>query len=151
MKNTQSVGQFVSEFACTPVRCKKEYRVVVVWKDLEVHQGQKKLFDDVRCFFYIANDWDLSAEEVVRSAHQRYQQEKLIEQQKNGVRTLTAPLDNLTSNWASMVIASRAWSLKAWCAMQLPEVGPKRADRAATKRRSETTSQNTIVNPTSVA
>jgi hypothetical protein len=135
MKNIRLAGQYVSEFTYSPVKCKKTYRIVVVWKDLEVHQGQKKLFDDSRCFFYLTNDWDLSAEEVVRHAHQRCQQENLIEQHKNSVRSLTAPLDNLNSNWAYMVIASLAWSLKAWCALQLPEVGRQKAERAATKRR----------------
>ena len=27
------------------------------------------------------------------------------------------------SNWAYMVMASLAWSLKAWCALELPEKG----------------------------
>ena len=35
----------------------------------------------------------------------------------------TAPLDNLNSNWAYMVIASLAWSLKAWSALLLPVTG----------------------------
>lgn len=135
MENIRLAGQYVSEFTYSPVRCKKTYRIVVVWKDLEHHRGQKKLFDDSRCFFYLTNDWDLSAEEVVLHAHQRCQQENLIEQHKNGVRSLTAPLDNLNSNWAYMVIASLAWSLKAWCALQLPEVGRQKEERTATKRR----------------
>ena len=39
------------------------------------------------------------------------------------MRAIGAPLDNLLSNWAYMVIASLAWSLKAWSALLLPEVG----------------------------
>lgn len=35
---------------------------------------------------------------------------------------MTAPADNLVSNWAYMV-ASLAWSLKGWAAMHLPENG----------------------------
>ena len=31
------------------------------------------------------------------------------------------PVDNLVSNWAYMVIASLAWTLKAWFALLLPE------------------------------
>ena len=30
------------------------------------------------------------------------------------------PLDNLHSNWAYMVMASLAWTLKAWCGLLLP-------------------------------
>jgi hypothetical protein len=33
------------------------------------------------------------------------------------------PVDNLVSNWAYMVMASLAWSLKAWWALMLPEGG----------------------------
>jgi hypothetical protein len=47
----------------------------------------------------------------------------LIEQCKNGVHALKAPLDNLTSNWAYMVIAALAWSLKAWSALLVPVHG----------------------------
>jgi hypothetical protein len=53
------VNEYVAEFRYRPGKCRKTYRVVVVWKDLEVHQGQKKLFDDSRCFFYITNDEEL--------------------------------------------------------------------------------------------
>ena len=33
------------------------------------------------------------------------------------------PVDNLLSNWAYMVMAGLAWSLKAWFALLLPEHG----------------------------
>jgi hypothetical protein len=59
------VNEYVAEFRYRPGKCRRAYRVVVVWKNLEVHQGQKKLFDDSRCFFYITNDEELSTEEVV--------------------------------------------------------------------------------------
>jgi hypothetical protein len=117
------IEEHVAEFSYRPTKCKKSYRVVVVWKDLEVHQGQSKLFDTSRCFFYITNDWESPAEQIVFQANDRCNQENLIEQQKNGVHALTAPLDNLESNWAYMVIASLAWSLKAWAALLLPVHG----------------------------
>ena len=135
MEDIQLVGEYVSEFTYQPVKCEKTYRVVVVWKDLEHHRGQQKLFDDTRCFFYLTNDWDLPAKEIVFHANKRCQQENLIEQHKNSVRCLTAPLDNLYSNWAYMVIASLAWSLKAWCALQLPETGRWKEKHSAEKRR----------------
>ena len=135
MADIQLVGEYVSEFEYSPIRCDKTYRLVVVWKDLEHHRGQQKLFDDTLCFFYITNDWELPAEEVVFHANRRCHQENLIEQQKNGVRSLTAPLDNLNSNWAYMVIASLAWSLKAWSALLLPERGQWKEKHAAQKRR----------------
>ena len=116
-------AEYVGEFTYRPTKCRKDYRIVVVWKDLEVYQGQSKLFDDDRCFFYITNDWDSSADQIVFEANRRCNQEKLIEQQKNGAHAFTAPLDNLNSNWAYMVIASLAWSLKAWSALLLPVTG----------------------------
>ena len=72
------VKEHVAEFRYRPAKCKKEYRVVVVWKELEVHQGQKRLFDDSRCFFYISNDWEKPAEEIVFEANDRCNQENLL-------------------------------------------------------------------------
>src|SRR3989304_3778304 len=117
------VKEYVAEFRYRPAKCKKDYRVVVVWKDLEVHQGQKKLFDDSRCFFYITNDEEKPAEEIVFEANGRCNQENLLAQLKGDARSLTAPVDNLLSNWAYMVMGSLAWSLKAWTALVLPEGG----------------------------
>lgn len=129
------VREHVAEFRYRPVKCRKSYRVVVVWKDLEVHRGQQKLFDDSRCFFYITNDWEMSAEEIVFSANTRCNQENLLQQLKSGVQSLSAPVDSLLSNWAYMVIGSLAWSLKAWTALMLPEDGRWRKDRREEKRR----------------
>lgn len=122
------IKEHLAEFSYRPAKCNRDYRVVVVWKDLEVRKGQAKLFDDSKCFFYITNDWESSAEAIVRHANDRCNQENLIEQEKNGVHALTAPLDNLTSNWAYMVIASLAWSLKAWASLLTP-VHPRWRER----------------------
>lgn len=134
-ENIRLAREYVAEFEYSPAKCKQTYRVVVVWKDLEVTQGQRKLFDTERCFFYITNAQDLSAEEVVLRAHGRCNQENTIEQQKNGVRSLTAPVDNLVSNWAYMVMASLAWSLKAWAALLLPVEGRCKEKQSEEKRR----------------
>jgi hypothetical protein len=132
--NIRLVKEYVAEFKYSPTLCKKTYRVVVVWKDLEVTQGQKKLFDDSKCFFYITNDWEASAEEIVFDANDRCNQENLIGQHKSGVRSLTAPVDTLLSNWAYMVMAGLAWSMKAWSALLLPEAGRWKERRRTEKR-----------------
>jgi hypothetical protein len=119
-ENIKLCQEHVAEFDYSPTLCNKTYRVVVVWKDLEVTKGQQKLFDKNKCFFYITNDRKSSAAQIVLTANDRCNQENLIEQHKNGVRALTAPLDNLDSNWAYMVMAALAWSLKAWAALLLP-------------------------------
>ena len=72
-------------------------------------------------FFYLTNDWVPEATELVFEANDRCNQENLLAQLSGGVRALRAPLDNLTSNWASMVMTALAWDLKAWWALLLPE------------------------------
>ena len=62
--------------------------------------------------------------EVVFESNQRCNQENLIEQLKNGTRALHAPVNTLNANWAYMVAASLAWSLKAWAAL-LISVSPR--------------------------
>jgi hypothetical protein len=49
----------------------------------------------------------------VFSANDRCDQENLIAQLKSGVHALSTPVDDLVSNWAYMVMASLAWTLKA--------------------------------------
>jgi len=133
-KNLRLVKEHVAEFEYSPTKCTKTYRVVVAWKDLEVTEGQRKLFDDSKCFFYITNDGDTPAEEIVFLANGRCNQENLIGQLKSGVRSLSAPVDNLTSHWAYLVMASLAWSLKAWAALSLPERGRGKEKHANEKR-----------------
>jgi hypothetical protein len=54
---------------------------------------------------------------------------------KNGPRSLNAPVDNLYSNWAYMLISSLAWTLKAWLALSLPETGRWKEQRRKEKFR----------------
>ena len=82
-----------------------------------MEEGQAKLWDDVRYFFYISNRSDLSAADVVWFCNERCNQENLIEQLKNGLNALRMPVDSLVSNWSYMVMASLAWTLKAWFAL----------------------------------
>jgi hypothetical protein len=58
----------------------------------------------------------------------------LIAQLKSGVRALTAPVDDLVSNWAYMVMGSLAWSLKAWSALLVPVSPRHQAKHQAEKR-----------------
>ena len=107
----------MAEFGYRPEKCSEDYRVVVVWKDLEVYRGQKMLFDDVRCFFYITNEEEKSAEEIVFDGQRPLQPGEPAACIKDDVRSLTAPVDNLLANGAYMVMALLAWSLKAWSAL----------------------------------
>ena len=133
-KNLRLKSEDVAEFAYRPVACKTTYRVVVVRKNISVEQGAQRLFDDIRYFFYLTNDRKTSAAEIVFLANERCNQENLLEQLKNGVQAMRMPVDNLESNGAYMVMASLAWTLKAWFALLLPEEGRWAARHAHEKR-----------------
>ena len=119
-KNLRLRREDIGEFDYRPQACKHTYRVVVLRKNLTVERGEQALFDENRYFFYITNDREMTAQEVVQESNQRCEQENLIEQLKNGVRALHAPVNTLNANWAYMVMAALAWSLKAWMALSLP-------------------------------
>lgn len=119
-ENIKLKSEQVVDFDYRPGKCKNTYRVVAVRKNLSHEKGERVLFDEIRYFFYITNDITLSCDEVVKEAMQRCNQENLIEQLKNGVRALHAPVNTLNANWAYMVMASLGWTLKAWVALSLP-------------------------------
>jgi hypothetical protein len=123
-KNIRLLSEEVVEFDYQPSAAAQPYRIVALVKNIREEQGQQSAFLTTRYFFYITNDYDMPMEQVVREANDRCNQEKLIEQLKNGPRALRAPLNTLNANWAYMVIASLAWTLKAWFALLLP-VSPR--------------------------
>ena len=129
------IGEEVAEFEYRPVACKKTYRMIVLRKKLVVEKGQLWLFEPDRYFFYLTNDRTSSASQIVSLANDRCDQENLIAQLKSGVKALAMPVDNLVSNWAYMVMASLAWSLKAWAALLLPE-HPRWAEAHRAQKRS---------------
>jgi len=134
--NIRLVREDVAEFDYRPAACRKTYRMVALKKYLEVRKDQGRLFDDYRYFFYLTNDRDSSASEIVYSANDRCDQENLLAQLKAGVRSLYAPVDGLVSNWAYMVMTALAWNLKAWWALSLPEPAsnPPKAGRGEQQR-----------------
>jgi Transposase DDE domain group 1 len=111
----------VAEFNYQPTACNLEYRMVVVRKNITKEKGELRLHDEIRFFFYITNDWIREANEIVFCANDRCDQENLLAQLHSGCRALAAPVDNLESNWAYMVMTALAWDLKAWLALLLPE------------------------------
>jgi hypothetical protein len=132
-KNIRLRSEDVAEFEYRPTACRQAYRMVVLRKNLSVERGEATLFDDIRYFFYITNDWDLAAAQVIFEANDRCNQENLIEQLKNGVRALHAPVNTLDANWAYMVMVSLAWTIKAWMALWLP-VTPRWRNQHETER-----------------
>ena len=122
-KNLRLEAEAVAEFADQPIACTKPYRMVVVRKNISVEQGEQRLFDEIRYFFYLTNDQETAAADVVFLANDRCNQENLIDQLKHGVGATRMPVDTLLSNGASLVMAALAWTLKAWFALRLPETG----------------------------
>lgn len=116
-ENIKLVSEHVAEFRYRPGKCERAYRVVVLRKNLSVERGERVLFDDIRYFFYITNIEEWSAAEIVFFCNDRCNQENLIEQLDNGLHALRMPVGDLVSNWAYMVMASLAWTLKAWFAL----------------------------------
>ena len=111
----------VAEMEYRPVACRHTYRLIILRKQLEIRQrDQLEFLADYRYFFYLTNDRDSTPEQIVFSANDRCQQENVLAQ-LHGLRALHAPVDNLTSNWAYMLMGSLAWNLKAWLALSLPQ------------------------------
>jgi hypothetical protein len=120
-RNIVLQSEDLAEIDYQPVKCGRQYRLVILRKNLTVESGEKVLFEDVRYFFYITNRKDLTLEAVVGLANGRCDQENVIEQLKNGVNAMRMPVHDLESNWAYMVMTALAWNLKAWFALLVPE------------------------------
>ena len=108
----------------------------MVRKRLGIDKGSVRVREEIRYFFYHhqrpgrrrPTSW-------CSKANGRCDQENLIAQLKSGVHALTAPVDNLVSNWAYMVMASLAWTLKAWAALLVPEE-PRQAQKHSAEKQS---------------
>jgi hypothetical protein len=116
-----TLEEMVAEFDYRPTACRKTDRVVVLRKKLGIDKGGVRLREEYRHFFFITNDRGSAADELVLEANGRCDQENVIAQLKGGVPALKAPVGDTVSNWAYMVMASLAWTLKAWAALLLPE------------------------------
>jgi len=131
--NKRLLAEDTIEFEYKPKRAQKSYRIVVLRKWIVEERGQRTIAEDFRYFFYITNDRSLSRDEVIAESNGRCNQENLIEQLKNGARALHAPVNMLNANWAYMVIASLAWSLKVWFGLLIP-VSPRQREEHQAER-----------------
>lgn len=131
--NKRLESEELAEFEHKPSRAKKTYRMVVLKKNIVEERGQRVLANVARYFFYVTNDFELPAEQVVFESNQRCNQENLNAHLKGGVRALHAPLNTLDANWAYMVMVALAWTLKAWFALLLP-VAPRWRDKHEAER-----------------
>jgi len=118
-KNQKLVGEDIAEMEYQPLKCGQKYRLVIVRKNISVQKGERALLDDIQYWFYITNRSD-KAEKIVGLANGRCDQENVIEQLKNGVNAMRMPVNDLTSNWAYMVMTALAWNLKSWYGLLMP-------------------------------
>lgn len=119
-KHLELESEQVAEIRYRPVACRRAYRVIVVRKNISVEMGDDVLFPEIRYFFYITNDEDATAAEVVFGCNDRCNQENIFAQLGAGIGALRAPVNDLLSNNAYMLMASLAWTLKAWAALLVP-------------------------------
>jgi hypothetical protein len=111
----------VAEIPYRPAACKHTYRLIIVRKNLTIQEPrEERLFLDYRFFFYLVNDPEPTPAECVFFANDRCNQENKLAQLVSA-RALHAPVDNLLSNEAYMLMTSLAWNLKLWLALRLPD------------------------------
>jgi hypothetical protein len=119
------VHEDIADWDYQPHACTREYRLIIVRKNISREKGERRLFDEIRYFFYLTNDYVSTPEQIVGGANyganHRCDRENLLAQLHGGCHPLHAPVDNLESNWAYMVMTALAWNLKAWAALTLPE------------------------------
>lgn len=118
-KNLVLQEEHVAEFPYSPTKCRRTYRMVAVRKRIEVREGQTGLFEENRYFFYVTNIEDATPQEVVFLNNDRCNQENLLSELSSGLNAMRMPAGDLESNWAYMVMASLAWTLKAWFALHV--------------------------------
>lgn len=137
--NKKLARERIAEFDYRPGKCNRTYRVVALHKEVHLTRGDLRLFDKEEpvYFFYITNapKASKSTRQVVVDANARCNQENHIAQLKQCA--LSAPLNDLTSNWAYMVIASLAWNLKIWSGLMIKPSGTakEKEEQAAIKKK----------------
>lgn len=124
-KHLELAMEEFAEFSYQPTKCKQSFRMIVLRKTINVHDGQRLLVPEIRFHFYITNVSSsiLSARAVIRESNDRCNQENLIEQTKNGIHAMRMPCDTLEAHDTYMVVACLAWNLKPWAAQLWPDKG----------------------------
>jgi hypothetical protein len=119
--NLQLNHEDVAEFTYRPGKCQRDYRVVVLRKNISRLKGEAALIDEIRYFFYFTTypATTHTPAQIVELANDRCDQENIHGQLKSGLGALRAPVDDLLSNWAYMLIAALAWNIKSWHAMMM--------------------------------
>ena len=94
-------------------------RLVIKRKELEIRDGQGRLFTEYRYHFVLTNIpmREMGTARAVLFCYGRCNQENAIEQAKNGLGGLRMPTGDLLSNGAFMLCAQITWNLRAWLSL----------------------------------
>jgi hypothetical protein len=111
------LSEKVAEIEYRPTACARPYHLIVLRANLERRKGHVQLFPAYLYFLYFPNNRSAMAKDLILSVNDRCNRQNLIAQLKGGVCSLATPNHTLLSNWASMVMTSLAWNLKAWLAL----------------------------------
>ncbi len=68
----------VCEVGYRPTACRRTYRLIIVRQAIKVEEGQRRLFDEIRYWFYLTNDRESAPRVLVFKANGRCDQENLI-------------------------------------------------------------------------
>jgi DDE family transposase len=122
-RNLTLEQEHVAQIEYRPRKAQQTYRLVILRKRIRATQGQLRLADEIRYFFYVTNISPglMGPAVIVRENNARCQQENLIEQLKNGVQATRMPVREFDANWAYLVIGALAWNIKAWAGLLLPK------------------------------
>lgn len=95
------------------------FRVAVRRQQVEVSEGQERLYTEYRDRFIITDYrfGEMNTAEVVRFAYGRCDQENIIEQLKNGIAAMRMPTGELLANGAFLMAGQLAWCLRAWLSL----------------------------------
>ena len=133
-RNRRLKEEVYVEVPYKPYKCDKTYRLIIVRKRQDVTQ-QGVLFEDDVYFFYLSNldSARHTGLDVIYESNKRCNQENVIAQLYEA-RALHAPVDELASNWAYMVMASLSWTIKAWIALSIQEEPTDEEKKLATSK-----------------
>lgn len=145
-KNIRLKSEDIAEFVYQPTKCHREYRFIVVRKNLSIEEEStsSSTTSGTSSSSPMTTTCPPRRSSVTRAS------DAIIAQLKGGVRALHAPVNTLNANWAYMVMASLAWTLKAWMVLSLP-ICPRwrekhRAERDAWLRMEFRTFLHAVIN-----
>ena len=122
-RDLKLIRQWVAEVDYQPARSSTTYRLIIRKRRIETAGEQGVLFNEYQYRYVLTNlPKTKGAEEVMRLTYGRCDQEKVLEQLKNGVSAFRMPLGQMNANSAFLKIGALAHNLKAWLSqIVLPE------------------------------